>query len=331
MSRARTETIKTDNANLPMKARLRSDNLPKGKKVIKVLDCYHGSGAVWRAVAILQAERTRNGGSKMKVIYEPKGRAREYSPLALNIYKGCDHDCSYCYIKTMPFSMGDNTAPVPMKNLLDNLRKDMKVCPKDVQVLLSFIGDPYCKANDTQKVTRQVLEILCTAGIKTAILTKGGTRCLQDLDIFQQMVRDRAWLDSKTAIKVGATMVFDNNTDQSQYEPGAASPQNRMEALQNLHMAGIKTWVSLEPVMDPVQSLRIIDDTHDFVDFYKVGVINHFPNPQPIDWPDFANRAIEKLRKYGNLFFVKHDLQKHLAPGHGLPASALDMNYLPSL
>ncbi len=31
------------------------------------------------------------------LIYVPKGRAREYSPLALNLYRGCEHRCSYCY------------------------------------------------------------------------------------------------------------------------------------------------------------------------------------------------------------------------------------------
>ena len=28
------------------------------------------------------------------VIYEPRGRAREYSPLAVNLYRGCSHGCN---------------------------------------------------------------------------------------------------------------------------------------------------------------------------------------------------------------------------------------------
>ena len=31
------------------------------------------------------------------LIYEPSGRAREYAPLALNLYNGCPHGCTYCY------------------------------------------------------------------------------------------------------------------------------------------------------------------------------------------------------------------------------------------
>ena len=33
----------------------------------------------------------------MPVIYEPRGKAREYSELACNLYTGCIHKCKYCY------------------------------------------------------------------------------------------------------------------------------------------------------------------------------------------------------------------------------------------
>ena len=33
----------------------------------------------------------------MKPIYEPKGKAKEYGDLAINIYTGCPHRCYYCF------------------------------------------------------------------------------------------------------------------------------------------------------------------------------------------------------------------------------------------
>ena len=33
----------------------------------------------------------------MKPIYEPKGAAKEYGDLAINIYTGCPHRCFYCF------------------------------------------------------------------------------------------------------------------------------------------------------------------------------------------------------------------------------------------
>ena len=35
--------------------------------------------------------------SNTSVIYEPKGKAGEYSKLAANIYNGCGHGCEYCF------------------------------------------------------------------------------------------------------------------------------------------------------------------------------------------------------------------------------------------
>ena len=74
----------------------------------------------------------------MKIIYTPQGRAREYSPLALNIYNGCDHRCSYCYIKTMNSALLSSDNPVPRKDFIKGLTADAKVCDRNTQVLLSF-------------------------------------------------------------------------------------------------------------------------------------------------------------------------------------------------
>ena len=39
----------------------------------------------------------------MSIIYQPKGKAREYSPLAANLYLGCNHGCKYCYAPSIRF------------------------------------------------------------------------------------------------------------------------------------------------------------------------------------------------------------------------------------
>ena len=104
--------------------------------------------------------------------------------------------------------------------------------------------------------------------------------------------------------------------------------------LKMLHANGIRTWVSLEPVLDPEQSLAIIDAVSPFVDFFKVGTTNHVELPKPIDWQDFAFDAVKKLMATGREFYVKADLQKHLPSDikkNVIPAKYLDQDYLPSL
>jgi len=45
----------------------------------------------------LASRHEREGMKRMAVIYEPKGMALEYAPLACNLYRGCQHGCRYCY------------------------------------------------------------------------------------------------------------------------------------------------------------------------------------------------------------------------------------------
>ena len=40
----------------------------------------------------------------MCIIYEPRGKAKEYSKLAANLYKGCSHGCTYCYAPAATFT-----------------------------------------------------------------------------------------------------------------------------------------------------------------------------------------------------------------------------------
>ena len=70
----------------------------------------------------------------------------------------------------------------------------------------------------------------------------------------------------------------------------------------------IQTWASLEPVIDPVQSLQIIRETKDFVDEYKIGRWNHDPRADRIDWKAFGEETIELCRMLGKKFYIKKDL-----------------------
>lgn len=238
----------------------------------------------------------------MSKIYEPTGRAREYSPLALNYFKGCTHGCAYCYVPRIfqhwnPGYRHDVvTADIDWQELEASARK-FQGCGK--QILLSFTGDPYPDVNpDT---TTKVLEILNRYGHKVAILTKGGSRCLHDLDLFKQF-GDR--------IKVGATLTFDNEKDSLEWEPGGALPSDRIEALHTLALEGIKTWVSFEPVIVPEQSLNLLRQVAPFIDHVKIGKINQYKGiDKGIDWQKFIVDAVRICRDWNVPFYIKQDLR----------------------
>ncbi|GAH60074.1 unnamed protein product, partial [marine sediment metagenome] len=126
-------------------------------------------------------------------------------------------------------------------------------------------------------------------------------------------------------IKIGATLTFIEEKDSRHWEKDASLPEDRFKTLEKLKEMGIMTWVSLEPVIDPEQTLRIIDRTHSFVDQYKVGKLNHFSSN--INWRDFGIRAIDRLNKYGKNFYVKNDLAKFI-PVNKMTKEQRDADYL---
>jgi len=233
----------------------------------------------------------------MNVIYEPKGRAREYSPYALNIYNRCDHDCEYCYVKTMRFYRAKDEVK-PRKDIVKNLISQLSKQTIDKQVLLCFTGDAYCLANDEYGITREVLKVLNDYNVPTAILTKGGKRALQDIDIFKKF----------SNIKVGATLTFVDKSESLKAEPLAAVPQDRLDMLKELHKSGIRTWVSFEPVIDYSATMKLLDLTKDFVDEYKVGKMNHYDTN--IDWSKFGNEIAGRLYILQKDFYIKKELYK---------------------
>ena len=234
-------------------------------------------------------------------IYEPAGRAREYSPLALNYFKGCDHGCVYCYVPNMMIrfnSKYDHNSvinPIDFSELKKSAEK-MRGCEK--QILLSFTGDPYCGSENGE--TRKVLEILNFYGHKVAILTKNPEKALKDLDLIKSF---------GNRIKIGSTLVFDNDIDSFEWENGAPMPKSRINGLREFSENGVITWASFEPVVYPVQSLNLLKEVSSFINHVKIGKINNYKGiDKGIDWSKFIFDSVRICRDSNVNFYIKKDL-----------------------
>lgn len=237
------------------------------------------------------------------IIYQPKGRAREYCKLAANLYRGCGHGCKYCYAPDTTFTDREKfyREPAPRNNVIEQLAKDAASGEfAGRPVLLCFTCDPYQPINDHYDLAGQAIRHLKANGIQVEILTKGGLRAERDLHL----------LDGGD--KIAATLTFIDPADSLEWEPGAALPEERFELLKRAHGLGIQTWASLEPVIDPEQSLEIIRRTHHFVDLFKVGVLNHHPLAKTIDWRKFGRQVVDLLENLGCRYYIKDDLRKYL-------------------
>lgn len=239
----------------------------------------------------------------MSIIYEPKGRAREYAELAANLYSGCAHGCEYCYAPgALRINKTDFRLCVkPRKDCLQQLEKDAaKLAGTDKRILLSFSTDPYQPCEEQYGLTRQAIEILHSHNIGVTILTKGGMRAARDFDLLGQ------------ADTFGTSLTFTDIAQSMEWEPGAAIPGDRLAAMKLAHEKGIPTWASIEPVIDPAQSLDLIQVAIPFCDYYKVGKLNHHPLAKTIDWCRFGGMVRNTLEEAGKHFYIKEDLRKEM-------------------
>ncbi len=232
----------------------------------------------------------------MPVIYEPKGRALEYSYLACNLYDGCVHGCDYCYVPNSPYnedreSFHSHADPKP--KIIQQIRREARrLAGTDKRVLLCFTCDPYPPDDNT--ITREALKIFKKYDVPFQVLTKGGMRAVRDFSLYGP--RD-AFAVTLTTTKRNISL---------NREPQADLPEERKQALQRAKDKGLTTWVSLEPVLDPEESLQLIRDTWPYVDLYKIGKMNH--KGSDVDWRDFGIKAIELCEHYDKPYYIKHDL-----------------------
>jgi len=206
--------------------------------------------------------------------------------------------------------------PSPRRDILAKLEAQLRTERIIDSVMLSFIGDVYSDTADNGAATRGALELFLKYGVPVTILTKGGSRCLRDLDLFQRFGE---------RITVGSTLTFIDPQKSAEWESGAATPADRLSALCTLKEHGVRTCASFEPVIEPEESLALIDASLqlDCIDFYKIGKLNNYEGLDArIDWSDFLTRALEMLRGRGKRVYIKQALRE-AAPNVALMAEEI--------
>jgi DNA repair photolyase len=167
------------------------------------------------------------------------------------------------------------------------------------EVLMCFLTDPYNGLELDMQRTRETIEIFNYHGVNPVILTKAGLKSLRDFDLLNG------------SSKYGATLTFTDKSDSLKWEPGAALPEERMQALREAKARGLRTWVSLEPVIDTEQTLETIHRTHEYVDHYKVGKWNYDKRANEIDWKRFLSDVVSVLQHYGKDHYIKESLRAY--------------------
>ena len=219
-----------------------------------------------------------------KAIYEPSGKAAEYSNWACNLYNGCPHSCTYCFNdhNIMAGTLGGNIESLK-KSLVDTetafkifvseLTRHRETIIKDGGLHFNFVSDPCLP--ETIELNFRCMDEAQSQGVFCKVLTKRA-------DWLHHPAVQNA-LSHKGLISVGFTL-----TGRDDLEPGASSNMERVHAMAELHNAGISTWASIEPVIDPALSFAMIVETLGFCDHYKIGILSGKKDYTPQQIGDFV-------------------------------------------
>ena len=246
----------------------------------------------------------------MEPVYTPKGAAREYAPLALNLYRGCGHGCVYCYAPgCLRMRPEEFTRPSPRAGVIDALGKQVGKpgweVNRDKTILLCFTTDPYQPLDEQAGLTRKALETLSGRAM-VSVLTKGGKRAERDFDI----LRENNW-------ELGCTLTLLDEQKASEWEPGAAPPEERKGTLLKARSAGIRIWVSIEPVLDVEEAIKIVRWTAQEGISTRLGRWNHDSRANGMDWQGLIDRALGiAVSNPGWELYIKDEL----ARGKTIPA-----------
>jgi len=242
-----------------------------------------------------------------KLIYTPKGAAREYSQYAFNGFVGCSGLCRYCYNRKGITAkvLGANTPILRkcFKDIPDAVKKYKKELQKNLVeyqkhgIFFSFVGDPL--SEKTKELTEKLIYENWLYGIESILLTKQIDWIKDfDFDLFETV-------DDKN-ISFGFTL-----TGIDELEKGCPSNLERIEALKILHKKGFNTWVSLEPVISFKKSLEMYRLSAPYVDVYKIGLESgkHYDKR---DVKSFIENILYPDFKVKGAIIFKKSIQKYL-------------------
>jgi DNA repair photolyase len=214
---------------------------------------------------------------------------------SINPYRGCEHGCIYCYARPSHAYLGLSpgldfeTRLFAKHDAAELLQRELGArgyVPKPI--LVGANTDPYQPVEKRLRITRQVLEVLARWRHPVSLITKGAL-VLRDIDIFQDLARDRL-------VRVMITLPTLDDATKRVLEPRAAGSHARLRAIEALAAAQIPVGVMVAPVIPALTdhelervleaanragatlaSYTLLRLPYEVKDLFREWLANHFP------------------------------------------------------
>lgn len=268
-----------------------------------------------------------------KAIYQPSGKAAEYSKWACNFYVGCSNGCEYCYCKKGILAPVMGMYKPQLKKCFKDEEHAYRIFTSEVDanmndlkehgLFLSFTTDPCL--TETIDLTIRAISYCAAYSIPIKVLTKKTGEWVED---FIEVSRRKFSINNigpnlKKQIAFGFTL-----TGHDEMEPAASTNAERIEAMRKLHDAGFKTFASIEPIIDLESSWSMIVESFAYCDLFKIG-LESGKKYDIGELIDFAQRVTHFLSgPSGTKIYFKDSLLKAFGINReSLPANCVSRDY----
>ena len=167
---------------------------------------------------------------------------------SLNVYRGCEHGCAYCYARPtheyLGFSAGvDFERHIVVKREAPELLRRALTRPswKPQVLAMSGVTDCYQPAERHLRLTRACLEVLLEFRNPVEMITKNAL-VLRDLDLLQGLAQ-------YGCVQVHISISSLDPELVRRMEPRASQPARKLKAIARLVEAGIPVMALLAPII----------------------------------------------------------------------------------
>lgn len=209
-----------------------------------------------------------------QILTEAKGYLDVGFTHSLNPYSGCAFACRYCYVREMPIQKFKELPWgqwVDSKtNAADNYRREMvklRAKGKPVRLFMASATDPYQPIEREAQITRGILEAMLEHPPDWLQVQTRSPLVARDIELLRQ-------LQQRCEVLVSMTVETDREDVKRIFAPYAPGIKQRIQALEQVHAAGIATQAAISPVLPftpdfPILLHGIAD--HIWIDTLSIG------------------------------------------------------------
>ena len=175
----------------------------------------------------------------------------------LNPYSGCSFGCTYCYAAFFSRDIEKQKSwgywVTVKENAVALLNKRKPGYLDGKHIYMSSVTDPYQPIEREVEVTRQLLKIMADHHKPKLVVQTRSPTVVRDADLYQRIEENGG------RVQINMTVTTDDESIRRTFEPFCPSNPVRLQAIGEVHAAGLDTCITMTPVL-------LVNDSHQFTE-----------------------------------------------------------------